>query len=92
MLRLLDEDLLEARRKRLRQLVRLLIVRHAQGVEVARAADLELGRLLALLNLDRARVLAARLLQEVPDVPDLLGLRTETERQRDRASKDGSAP
>ena len=39
-----------------------------------RAADLELGGTLRLLDLDGARVLPAGLLEKVPDVGDLLGL------------------
>ncbi len=45
------------RRQRLLQLLRLVVVGDAQGVEVARAADLELGHARGLLDLHRLGVL-----------------------------------
>jgi hypothetical protein len=61
------------RRQGLGELVGLLGVGDAEGVQVARAADLELDNAVSLLDLDGARVLSAGLLEEVPDVRDLLG-------------------
>lgn len=60
--------------QRLLELLGLLLVGNDQGVEVARAAHLELGVLGVLLDLDRLGVLPARLQQEVLDLHDLLRL------------------
>ena len=54
------------------QLFRLLLIRHGEGVQVARAANLELDRTHALLDLHGARVLAAGEEQELADVTDAL--------------------
>lgn len=61
--------------QRLLELASLLAVRHLQGVQEAAAADLELGAVGGLLDLDGASVLPARGLQEVTDVGDLFRLR-----------------
>ena len=66
----------EPRGQRLLQLARLLGVGDDERVEVARAADLELGRAVGgLLDADGASVLAAGREEEVLDLVDLLRLR-----------------
>ncbi len=57
------------------ELVSLVGVGHAEGVEVARAADLELGHVAGLLDLHRPGVLAARRKEELLDLLNLLRLR-----------------
>ena len=70
---LLDVLAGDSGRERLGQLLGLHGILDDEGVEVAGAADLELGGSLGLLDLHRLGVLAARLLQEVTDITDLLG-------------------
>ena len=62
----------EAGGKRLLQLVGLVGVEDAQGVEVLAAPDFELDYILAALDLDAPGVLAAGREQEVLDLVDLL--------------------
>lgn len=62
----------EARGKRLLQLVSLVGVEDAQGVEVLAAPDFELDYILAALDLDAPGVLAAGREEEVLDLVDLL--------------------
>ena len=68
---------LKTRGERLRQLISLLGVSNAKGVEVTAAPNLKLGDGLRLLDLHRAGVLAARLLEKVADVVDLFRLKKE---------------
>ena len=56
------------------ELVSLVGVSHAQGVEVAAAADLELGDITSLLDLNRPSVLPASGKEELLDFLNLLGL------------------
>ena len=65
---------LELGRERLTKLVDLVAVLHDKGVQVARAAHLELGDvlLLVLLDADLTGVLPARDDEELLDVSDLL--------------------
>jgi hypothetical protein len=65
---------LEARGKRLLELVSLVGVSNAKGVEIAAAADLELGNITSLLDLDGSSVLAASRKEELLDFLNLLGL------------------
>ena len=69
----LDVAAREAGGQALGELLGLLVVSHSKGVEVLGAADLELGALGALADLDKLGVGAARLLEEVADVVDGLG-------------------
>ena len=91
----------EPRRQRLPQLARLLGVGDDQSVEVARAADLELGDAAGgFLHADGAGVLAAGREEEVLDLVDLLGLlvwvglglRGGEEREREREEVEESEP
>ena len=70
--RLLQIHSLETRGQRGLQLVGLVGIGDAQGVQVARASDLELGAGLGLLHLDTCSVRAPGLLQEVSDIVHLL--------------------
>jgi hypothetical protein len=65
---------LEARGKGLLELISLVGVSNAKGVEVAAAADLELGDITSLLDLDGSSVLAASRKEELLDFLNLLGL------------------
>lgn len=76
---LADLDNVKTRGKRLLELLSLLLVVDREGVEEARAADLELGDLLAVgtggaLDAGRRSVLSASNLKELLDVGNLLGL------------------
>lgn len=62
------------RRQRLLQLLGLVGVGDAQGVQVPRAADLELGHIAALLYLDGAGILPPGGEEELLDLLNLLGL------------------
>lgn len=66
--------LLRTRGQRLLKLVGLVGVSHAEGVEVAAAADLELGHITSLLDLNRPGVLPAGGKEELLDLLNLLGL------------------
>lgn len=69
----------KTRRKRLLELLSLLLVVNGEGVEEARASDLELGDLLAIgtggaLDAGSRSILSASDLEEFLDVGDLLRL------------------
>jgi hypothetical protein len=74
-LKYLDLDILtlQTRGQTLSQLIRLLSILNAQGVQVLGATNLELGATGTLADLDLFGVLAAGLLEEVANVGDLLG-------------------
>lgn len=77
--RLADLNDVETRGKRLLELLGLLLVIDREGVEEARASDLELGDLLAVgtrgaLDAGGRSVLSARNLEEFLDVGNLLRL------------------
>ena len=61
---------LEARGKGLLELISLVGVSNAKGVEVAAAADLELGDITSLLDLDGSSVLAASRKEELLDTQE----------------------
>jgi hypothetical protein len=61
--------------QRLLELLGLVGVSHAQGVQVLAAADLELSLAPSLLDLHRPRILPARGQEELLDLLNLLGLR-----------------
>ena len=65
----------ETGRERLLQLVGLVGVEDAQGVEVLAAPDFELHHILAALDLDAPGVLAPGREQEILDLIDLLAHR-----------------
>jgi hypothetical protein len=65
---------LEARGKRLLELISLVGVSNTKGIEVAAAADLELGDITSLLDLDGFSVLAASRKEELLNFLNLLGL------------------
>ena len=83
----LDE---QTRGKGLLELLRLVGVVHAQGVEVLGAPHLELGLGPGLLDLHRLRILATGGEEEILDLVDLLGLWMEAGR-RGGAEREGSA-
>jgi hypothetical protein len=64
------------RGQRLLELVGLVGVGDAEGVEVPRAADLELGHLAALLDLHGPRILPPRREEELLNLLNLLGLQS----------------
>lgn len=66
---------LKTRGERLLELISLVGVSNAKGIEVAAAADLELGDITSLLDLDGSSVLAASRKEELLNFLDLLGLR-----------------
>eukprot|EP00443_Scrippsiella_acuminata_P059306 CAMPEP_0115404988 /NCGR_PEP_ID=MMETSP0271-20121206/17700_1 /TAXON_ID=71861 /ORGANISM="Scrippsiella trochoidea, Strain CCMP3099" /LENGTH=87 /DNA_ID=CAMNT_0002828977 /DNA_START=57 /DNA_END=317 /DNA_ORIENTATION=+ len=67
-----DLLLLQGGRQGLLQFFGLALVSHDQRVQIRAAPDLELGRSAILLDLDRTGILAARNLQELADLCDLL--------------------
>ena len=67
------QDLLDGGVDGLLQLLGLLLVVQDKGVQELGAADLELGGILVLLDLDVAGVLAGGDVQELLEVLDLLG-------------------
>lgn len=54
------------------ELLSLLGILYLERVQIAAASDLELGLLLALVDLDHLRIPAAGLLEEVADVGNFL--------------------
>eukprot|EP00455_Lapot_gusevi_P048735 TRINITY_DN6793_c0_g2_i2.p1 TRINITY_DN6793_c0_g2~~TRINITY_DN6793_c0_g2_i2.p1 ORF type:complete len:100 (+),score=4.15 TRINITY_DN6793_c0_g2_i2:241-540(+) len=76
---LMDLLLLETRGEGLSNLLGLLSISDAEGVQEARASDLELHAVLGLLDGNHLGILAVGLLQEVFDFGDLL-------RHRDNSS------
>ena len=75
----------ESRWEGLLQLIGLVGVMDAQGVQVLAAPDLELGHVSGLLDLDGARVLPAGGQQEVLDLVNLLWLRCSEGKKRERS-------
>ena len=69
---LLDLLLDESRREGLLELVSLLLVLHSQGVEIARATDLELDVAGVLLDGDVLGILTTSLGQKISHVCDIL--------------------
>lgn len=83
---------LERRRQGLLELVSLVVVLDAEGVQIPGAPDLELGGAVGRLhNLDGAGVLAARREQELLDLFDSLRLRRRggAEGERRGVGRDG---
>ena len=76
---------MESRWEGLLQLIGLVGVMDAQGVQVLAAPDLELGHVSGLLDLDGARVLPAGGQQEVLDLVNLLWLRCSEGKKRERS-------
>lgn len=74
----LDMNLLKAWGERLGEFVCFLGVWYGESVQVPGAPDLELGQILRLLDFNIFGVLAASLLEKVPDVVNLLGLNDST--------------
>merc|ERR1719420_1528423 len=68
-----DLLLLQCRRQRLGQLVRLVLILDHECVKVPAAPDFELRLDASALDLHGLRVLPAGHLQELPDLRDLLG-------------------
>ena len=62
------------RGKGLLELISLIGVSNAKSIEIAAAADLELGHIASLLDLDGFSVLAASRKEELLDFLNLLGL------------------
>ena len=74
--------MIRTRGKRLLKLVSLVGVSHAKGIKVAAAANLELGHIASLLDLNRPGVLPAGGKEELLDLLNLLGLQEHKRRNK----------